>query len=81
MEYIGEKMEENSKELEKTIGCMEEEFLDDLMVGLIMENIRLIRKKGMENLDDQMGKCIRAIGKMENSMEKDFIEMHMEMKK
>jgi hypothetical protein len=47
-------------------------FLFGQMEGNMKENIEMIKKKDMENLNGMVEKNIKDIGKMESNMEKDY---------
>jgi hypothetical protein len=52
------------------IKCQEKENLNGQMGGNIKDTIKMIKKKDMESLNGQMEENIKAIGFMENNMER-----------
>lgn len=68
------RMEESMKESGILIGCMEKECLLGLMEENTWDVIFKIKNMVLELLLSRMGGLMREIGKMENNMEKDYIQ-------
>ena len=74
MEFMNGRMEENMKEIEKKIKCMEKDIFHDQMVELIKEDMHMIRRMATENSIGRMEKCIKDYGGKASKMEKEKLK-------
>ena len=77
-EFMSGLMADDSKGLGKTTKWTEKEFLTGQIKGGMQENIKTIKKKATVTSLGQTDDNIKAVGSMENSMEKEYTSHQQE---
>lgn len=74
-------MVDNIKEIGARIKCTEKELLLGLQVNCMRDNIMRIRSMGLENLRNQMGPIMKAVGYLDSVTVVELLPKRKEQKR